>query len=127
MNDDQANNAVEDIFNKDILELLGGENLPEEDKQKLYDKMLETTRFRVIATIHDSLSDEDREKWRQLFDTADQAQIDQFLRERNIDIAKLMAEEALKYKFEMVTYAGYLKQTGRTVSDANKFLNQGAK
>jgi hypothetical protein len=123
MNDDQTNQQVEDIFDKDILELLGGENLPPEEKQKLYDKMLETIRFRVIASIDEMLSDEDREQWKNLFDTADQNQIDLFLKQRNIDIAKLMAEEALKYKMEMVTYADYLKKTGQAASEANKALN----
>jgi len=94
--------TYEDILNKDILELMGVGNLPEEKKRKLYTKMLETIQNRTIARIFDQLSPEDGEKLKQLLDSDNKTEIESFLKSKGVDIAKMMLEEAIIYKAELV-------------------------
>lgn len=96
--DDQKLN---EIFEKDVLELIGGESLPQGKKQELYTKMAETIENRVIARIDDTLNDQEREEWGRIIDSADKVKMDEFLRSKNIDVAKMMVEEALIYKMEI--------------------------
>lgn len=95
----------QDILDKDILELMGAENLPEEKKQQLYATMLDTIQNRVIARVADQLPEQDLAKWQQLAETGDDREIDQFLKDRGLDVAQLMLQEALIYKTELVELA----------------------
>lgn len=101
--------TYEDILNKDILELMGAKDLPEEKRQELYQKMLDTIQNRVIARIADQLPDADMDQFKQIADTGDQQKMSDFLKEKDIDLAKLMLQEALIYKTEMVNLAKPLK------------------
>jgi fructose-1-phosphate kinase PfkB-like protein len=94
--------TYEDILNKDILELMGVGNLPEEKKRELYTKMLETIQNRTIARIFDQLSPEDGEKLKQLLDSDNKTEIESFLKSKGVEIAKMMLEEAIIYKAELV-------------------------
>jgi len=89
---------IQEIFDKDILEIMGATNLPEEKKQELYEKMLATVQDRVLLRIDDQLDDASRQEWAQAIDSGDQAQAEAFLKSKNIDVAKLLVEEALAYK-----------------------------
>jgi hypothetical protein len=94
-----------DIIDKDILELVGGENMTAEEKDTLYKKMMETIQTRVLARVDDSLSDEEAEDVRVLLDRGDRQGFEQFMAEKNIDIKLLYAEETLLYKLELVQLA----------------------
>lgn len=94
--------TYEDIIKKDILDLMGASDMPEEKKKELYTKMLETIQNRVITKIFDQLTPENAEKLKQLIDKGNKSEIENFLKFQNIDLAKLMLEEALIYKTEMV-------------------------
>lgn len=113
--DDQSStSSYQEILDKDILELMGASDLPNEKKQELYATMLDTIQNRVIARMADQLPEQDLERWQQLAETGDNAQMEQFLRERQIDIAQLMLQEALMYKTELVELAKPLQQTPTT-------------
>jgi len=94
--------SYDDILNKDILELMGAGDLPEEKKQEIYTKMLATIQNRTIARIFDQLSPEDGEKLKQLLDSNNKTEIESFLKSKGVDIAKMMLEEAIIYKSELV-------------------------
>lgn len=96
--DDQKLN---DILDKDIFELIGGERLPEEKKKELYEKIGQTIENRAIARIDDSLSDQDRGEWLKLLDEDNKVKMEEFLKSKNIDVAKIIVEEALVYKLEI--------------------------
>jgi len=98
----KQNFSDEDILNKDILELMGAQNLPQEKKQEIYQKMIETIQNRVIAKILDQLSEQDAEEWKKLLDSGDKQKAEEFLKTKQIDVAKLMLEESIIYKTEMV-------------------------
>jgi len=95
--------SYEDILNKDILELMGAGDLSDEKKQELYTKMLETIQNRTIARIFDQLSPEDGEKLKQLIDSNNKTEIESFLKSKGVDIAKMMLEEAIIYKSELIS------------------------
>ncbi len=93
--------SYDDIINKDILELMGAKNLPEEKKKELYTKILETIQNRTIAKIAQMLSDDDLENWRKIADTKDKTRMNEFLNSKSIDLTKMMTEEAIIYKLEL--------------------------
>lgn len=113
-----------DIVEKDIIELIGGENLSQEQKDSLYEKMLETVKFRVFDRIDASFDDSEALEWKNLVEAGDQAAIEEFYKNKNINIEQLMADESLKYKVEIVSYIDYLKQSGKAVADLEKKVDQ---
>ncbi len=106
-------NNYEELINKDILELMGVTNLPEEKRRELYSKMLDTIQNRVIARVADKLSDQDLEEWKQVTESGDKAKMEEFLKSRNIDIAQLMFQEALLYKTEMAELTKPVRQAAQ--------------
>jgi len=102
--------TYEEIINKDILDLMGAGDMPEEKKKELYTKMLETIQNRVIARVADSIGDEEMPKWEEIVKTRDKAKIEEFLKSKGIDIAGLYLQEALIYKTEMVNLANLMKK-----------------
>ena len=91
-----------DIIEKDVFQLLGLEGSSEEDKKKVIDDMLETIQNRVVARLHDSLSEEDRSELERLNEAGNDDVVNQFLKARGIDINQITAEEALFYKTEIL-------------------------
>ncbi|MCL5794805.1 MAG: hypothetical protein M1338_00370 [Patescibacteria group bacterium] len=95
--------SVEEFLNKDILELMGAKNMPAEEKGKLIKKMVDSIQMRVIARIDDALkTDANRDSFKKILTTGDNAQINKFLVSQGIDAEKLMLEEAITYKTELV-------------------------
>lgn len=90
-----------DIIDKDILELVGGENMSLEQKDELYKKMMETIQTRVMTRVDDLLTDEEAADVRVLLENDDREGFEQFMVEKNIDIKQLYSEEALFYKLEL--------------------------
>lgn len=94
--------SYDDILNKDILELLGVKDMEEAKKNELYKKMLDTIQNNAFLRILDSLSQEDSDKFQELIDGDNPESIKDFLKEHDIDLQKIMMEEALIYKSDMV-------------------------
>ncbi len=97
-----SDEELKDLLEKDLLELIGGADLPPEKKQELYTKMAETVQNRTIARIYDQLSEEEGKEIDQLIDADDKGKVDEFLKSKNLDITSLLAQEAIIYKTEMV-------------------------
>ncbi|TSC93495.1 MAG: hypothetical protein CEN89_32 [Candidatus Berkelbacteria bacterium Licking1014_7] len=93
--------STEDILNKDILELMGAKNMPEEKKQVLYQKMMATIKNRAMQRVFETMPEQDLDEWKRVLEAGDQAQIDQFLIARKIDVKKFFLQEAMIYKIEM--------------------------
>ena len=110
-------NFAKDIVEKDILELIGGNNLSQEHKDTLYSKMLETVKFRVFDRIDASFDDAEALEWKKLVEAGNQDDLKSFYDKKNLDIEQLILDESFKYKVEIVSYIDYLKQTGKAVSD----------
>jgi len=102
--------TYKDIIEKDILELLGAKDMPEEQKRNLYTKMLETIQNRVILKITKDLSEEYLSNWESVFKSKDMNKINEFLKSKNIDFDDLMMKEALAYKIEVIELAKPVKK-----------------
>lgn len=104
----QLGNLVdyEDVINKDILELLGyDESLPEEKRDELYTKIVDTIQNRLLLSILDRLSDEDMKEFLELGDDGEGFR--RFFEEKNIDVTQLLMKEALIFKTELVELKNY--------------------
>ena len=104
--DDESELTVDDILNKDLLDLMGVKGLKDEDKKALYETMLKTIQARVAERLSDSLSDEDFDKWKDL----DQEAKQKFLEQKDIDAAQMFLEETVFYKTEMAEIARAAQQ-----------------
>ncbi|PJC65732.1 hypothetical protein CO019_01175 [Candidatus Berkelbacteria bacterium CG_4_9_14_0_2_um_filter_42_30] len=91
-----------ELLEKDILELMGVDNLPDKEKEELYKKMLETILNRVVLRLDTQISDEEVEKLKEITDKKDKEGFFKFFQDKGIDIKSIFAEEAALYKVEMV-------------------------
>ena len=99
---DLANDQeLKEIFDKDVLELIGGQNISQEEKEKAYLQMAETVQNRTIARIYGELSEADGKELDQLIDTGDQQKVDEFLQSKNIDMTGYLVKEAIIYKMQI--------------------------
>lgn len=94
--------TADEIIDKDILELMGAKNMPEEQKQNIYKSMIETIETRVIAKIDGELSDEDAKELKTIVDGGSKEKFDQYMAEKNINVDQIYAQESIIYKMEMV-------------------------
>ena len=97
-----SDQELKDLLEKDILELIGAQNLPQEKKEELYKTMADTVQNRTIARLHDQLSEEDSKEFDRLIDAGDNQKVTEFLENKNIDITSLLIQEATIFKTEMV-------------------------
>ena len=97
------NISYDDIINRDILDLMGAQNMPEKKKKELYIKIIETIENRVVSRISGELSENDLEEWKKLADEGNKEKMQTFLKSKNIDLNQLMIQEALFYKSELAT------------------------
>jgi len=97
-----SDQELKDLLEKDILELVGAQDLPPEKKEELYKTMADTVQNRTIAWLHDQLSEEDSKEFDALIDAGNNQKATQFLESKNIDITSLLVQEATIFKTEMV-------------------------
>lgn len=94
---------IKDILDKDLLELMGAKDMPEDKKAELYEKMAKTVQDRAVARIDDQLDEQGRAEFIKLIDEGDKVKVEEYLRSKNIDVAKLLIEEAIIYKTQMMS------------------------
>ena len=92
----------DEILTRDILDLIGAGDLPDDQKEELYKKMLETILNRVIYKLDSQLSDEDVEKLKEVTEKKDRESFFQLFKDKGIDINTMFQEEAALYKVEMI-------------------------
>lgn len=90
--------SYDNIMSKDILDILGLVDLPDDEKDKLKGVMGETIKNRIISRVVDALSEEDLKTWESL-QTADEKI--KFLSAHNASLERFALEEALMYKYEL--------------------------
>jgi len=117
MSDSTDDIKLEDVEGKDIIDLIGGKDLSEDEKVELYTKMLSTIRLRVMDLFDASLSDEEQKAFANLLATGTEDDLNKFYEEKNFDVPQVMAEEALKYKAELLAYVKSIKNAGNAQAD----------
>jgi len=109
MADDQQSVPVvssDDLVSKDLFELLGLEDMPEEQKNEIRAKTLEMIRDRTLLRVRDLLSDEEFEQYKVLLSepesTESDKKIDEFLAGKHVDVNALTVEETILVKMQAV-------------------------
>jgi len=97
--------TLEEIVEKDILEILGMHNLSDETKADLYTQLYKTLQNLVITRIADILEPADFKYLVNILDAGHHEEIAQFFKEHNLDMKRLFAEEAVSLKLQMAAYA----------------------
>ena len=105
----------EALFDKDIFELLGIENAPQEKKDEILNNMTRTIQNRVIARVLDGLDDASVKEFEKIIDEGDDQKTKTFLDAKGVDLTQITAEEALNYKTEIINRIRE-KETGQTAS-----------
>jgi hypothetical protein len=101
-----------DLIEGDFFELAGLQNLSEQQKEELMARIIDSIQNRVALRIDDLLEDKDREAFHEVLQKEDSEAINKFLAERNIDVAKLVVEESLLQKNELLQMINAVKQGG---------------
>ncbi|MEK7183950.1 MAG: hypothetical protein AAB701_00275 [Patescibacteria group bacterium] len=114
MADDQSPSASQpmpamnpdDLVSKDLFELIGMQDMPEDQKDQIRVSVLETIRDRTLLRIADALSPEDFEAYKQLLSEPESPEtntkIDDFLTAKDINVNSLTVEETILAKAEAV-------------------------
>lgn len=94
--------SYDDIIEKDILELLGIQNIPDDQKKAIYEKLYQIVENRAILRIDHLLSGPDVEEWKKILDSGDRAKADEFLKSKDIDVQRILIEEVSILKAQLV-------------------------
>ncbi|MDP2629910.1 MAG: hypothetical protein Q8P56_00720 [Candidatus Uhrbacteria bacterium] len=94
--------ASDDIISKNIFDILGLADLPDDQKQPILQKMLQIVYQRVVARIMDVLPEDAMRQLKLAIDAEDEKTATVLLKKNGmLPFAELMAEEALFMKYEM--------------------------
>jgi predicted house-cleaning noncanonical NTP pyrophosphatase (MazG superfamily) len=113
-----SDQELQELFDRDILDLIGGGDLLPEKKQELYMKIAETVQNRAIARVYQDLSEEDGQKLDQLLESATAEEVQQFLRDKDLELPAILTQEAVAYKLEV--YELFKLAKNQTLADANQ-------
>lgn len=114
---------AQDLLDKDIFELMGIPNMPDEKKQELHTQMMETIEKRTFARVHDMLPQEDIAHFKELLDGSNPDDLKTFFKDHDIDVEKIMAQEAIVYKTEMVDLSAPLRKAQQTAQEQSSTTN----
>jgi len=98
------------IIEEDFLKSAGLENLSDSEKESLIIKLIESVKNRVIIRIDDLITENDKSEFYELLDQGDNEKINHFLEQKNINVAQLVAEEALLQKIQLLDKLAQLKE-----------------
>lgn len=99
------------ILDQDIITLLGLDNLPEEQKTNLINKMGEVILNRISLKIMDNLSLDEQERLKTLINKdKDEEKVNDFLKSRIENLEEIRMTEILRFKAEIVADAEMIKK-----------------
>lgn len=91
---------INDLINKDILDILGLSKIEEKKKDELREKIVATVENRVLRRITDELEKNNKfDDFEKLI--AEDKSVDEFLSENGISPERIFAEEAISYKAKL--------------------------
>lgn len=91
----------QNIIEKDLFDILGAKNMPENQKRDILTKALETVQNRVIARISDKLSEAEVDEWKKILETGNQQEAQKYMLSKDVDVPALLAQETIIYKTEL--------------------------
>ena len=93
-----------DLINKNIIALLNLEQLPESQQAMLLDKMSGVINQRLLLRILESLGDELKQKFEDVMDKGEDAELEDFIIKNVPNFLDMLAKETLKLKTEVVDH-----------------------
>lgn len=88
-----------------LVEALGLQSLPEEQKLHLIDSLTEVIGTKMMMRIEEKLSPEDQTAFEKALDTGTGEQITMWLKEKSIDLDEITVEEVAKVKDDLIARA----------------------
>ncbi len=99
------------ILDTDIFELLGLKNLSAKKKERIGNKIARIIIDRVLIRLNAMLSGEDAAELKYLLEKGNNQDLQRFFTQKNIDIPKMMVQEAIVLKAQLVQYV--MARTGQ--------------
>lgn len=94
--------AQDDVISKNIFDILGLADLPDDQKQPILQKMLHIVYQRVVARIMDILPEDAMRQLKLAIDREDEANVTAILAKHGLpSFPEMMGEEALFMKYEI--------------------------
>ena len=93
---------TEVLTHANIVQLLGIESLPLDQRKEIVESAIELVEDRTLARILENLGDEDKNSFLEAMESKNEVVVSEFLEEKSLDILKLMEEEAEKVKKELL-------------------------
>lgn len=112
-----SDEEIKNILEKDLLELMGEQNMPGEEKVALYEKMAQTVEDRVMLRIYDALTDPERKEFETIIDSGDRAKTNEYLLAKDLSIQQMLVQEAMLYKLDMMSL---MKLSQNNTQNVNK-------
>ncbi len=94
---------INDILDKDIIDLLDLKSLPPDKAEEFRQKALDIVNSRVFVRLTDILEQKKLISQFEVLDSADDQEIENFLSQNGILLKQIVAEEAVMYKAQMKT------------------------
>ncbi|MDD3774146.1 MAG: hypothetical protein PHW50_02610 [Patescibacteria group bacterium] len=93
-----------EILNTDLFELLGLEKLPAKEKSQIAEKLGDIIMSRVLIRIDEQLEANDIAALKSILEKDDKGVFYDFLEEKNIDLPKIVTQEAMNLKAELASF-----------------------
>lgn len=99
-------NSLKEKAKKDLFEVIGAKDIPDEEKGAILAKMVEVVTGRAIVRLGNDLSEEDRQKLEELITADDTEAVDSFIAEKAPHFDSYFEEEAKKLRQELIIELG---------------------
>lgn len=94
--------TVKQLLEENIFDLLGVESASDETKSRLLDALTRLVEAKIVDRLMAEMSEEDAQAFGQIAETGDSQQLVDFLSNKEIDLLKLVTEEAVRARVELV-------------------------
>lgn len=91
----------QNMLKQNLIKALGLENLPEEEKNTLVEKMTEVIQKRILIRITEELKDEDKDEFIKISEEKNEAVLISFLQAKIPNLNKIILEELVSFKQQL--------------------------
>lgn len=99
-------NSLKKEAEKDLFEVIGAKDIPDQEKGAILAKMVEVVTGRAIARLGEELSEEDRQKLEELISSDNTEVVDNFIAEKAPYFDSYFEDEAKKLRQELIIELG---------------------
>ena len=89
-----------EIKKKNLIEILGLQSLPPEAQVEIVDSAVNVIEMRCLNEVLEMLDTRGKKRFVKLMDAGDADEVFDFLKDRGVNLAKILEEEVLRFKGE---------------------------